>query len=263
MGVEPYDEAALLADWYGPLAEALGDELGCKVELTVATNYTAEVEAMRAGKLEVGEFGPLGYVLASKEAKAKALASFGNDGVPATYTASVVTWPGSGVTELEDCAGRSFGYSDPASTSGHLFPAYALKDAGIDPDKGVKGLYAGSHTASFEALRNHKVDCGELNSQTVATATTAGTYEKSDYTTLWTSDPIPLDPIAVRKDLPEAFQAKLAKALTSIDVASLSSAAELKDAAGGDQLVTQTDDAYDQIRDLAKVLDLDLTKVEG
>jgi hypothetical protein len=35
-----------------------------------------------------------------------------------------------------------------------------LSKNGIDPDKGVKAIYAGSHTASFEALRNHKVDAG-------------------------------------------------------------------------------------------------------
>ena len=57
-----------------------------------------------------------------------------------------------------------FPFSDPASTSGHLFPAYGLRKAGLDPDKDIKAIYAGSHTAAFEALYNKKVDAGELNS---------------------------------------------------------------------------------------------------
>ena len=142
-----------------------------KVELFVATSYNAEIEAMRNDKLEIGEFGPLGYVLAHQVAHAEAVATFaGENGQPATYTASIVTWPGSGVKTLADIKGQSFAYSDPSSTSGHLFPAYGLSKNGIDPDHGVKALYAGSHTASFEALRNHKVQAGELNSEEIASA---------------------------------------------------------------------------------------------
>ena len=46
------------------------------LNLNLATNYTAEVEAMRAGKLDVGEFGPLGYIFAHQLAKAQPVAVF-------------------------------------------------------------------------------------------------------------------------------------------------------------------------------------------
>ena len=107
-------------------------------------------------------------MLAHQVAKAEAVAAFADAyGKPDTYTAGIVTWPGSGVTTLADVKGNSFAYSDPASTSGHLFPAYWLRKSGIDPDKGVKAIYAGSHTATFEAIRNHKVLAGELNSEQI------------------------------------------------------------------------------------------------
>ncbi len=161
-GVEPYEDAALLAPAYQPLADALGKQLNCNVELNITTNYTAEIEAMRSGKLDIAEFGPLAYVFAQKIAKAELVATFSDaDGNPATYFASIVTWPGSRLTDVSQLGGHSFAYSDPASTSGHLYPAFGLASNGIDPDTGVQAIYAGSHTASFEALRNHKVDAGE------------------------------------------------------------------------------------------------------
>src|SRR5579884_2656355 len=157
-GVEPYEDAAVLAPAYQPLTDALGSALGCSVELDITTNYTAEIEAMRTGKLDIAEFGPLAYVFAQKLANAQLVATFSDaNGHPSTYTASIVTWPGSGVTDIHQLGGHTFAYSDPASTSGHLYPAYALESNGIDPDTGVQAIYAGSHTASFEALRNHKV----------------------------------------------------------------------------------------------------------
>jgi len=87
-GVEPYDTSARLTPIYEKIGKMIGDKIGCKVEIYVATGYNAEIEAMRNGKLEVGEFGPLGYVLAHQVAKAEAVAAFGNvEGKPVTYWA--------------------------------------------------------------------------------------------------------------------------------------------------------------------------------
>lgn len=261
-GVEPYEAAARLTPVFQDLGTLLGQALGCKVEVFVATNYTAEIEAMRNGKLEIAEFGPLGYVLAHQIAKAEAVASFADEaGKPDTYWASVVTWPGSGINTLAEVAGHSFAYSDPASTSGHLFPAYALRKAGLDPDKGVKPLYAGSHTASFEALRNHKVEAGELNSQQIRSAHDQGMWTDSIFVTLWRSDPIPQDPIAVRGDLPEPFKARAIAVLQSLDLSQLPEK-DLKVLTGaGKRLVATTDAAYDGIRDLVATLNIDLAKL--
>jgi phosphonate transport system substrate-binding protein len=264
-GVEPYESAQRMLPVYTDLAKMIGDKLGCKVQLYVATSYNAEIEAMRNNKLEFGQFGPLGYVLAHQVAHAQAVATFaGSEGKPATYYASIVTWPGSGVKTLADVKGRSFAYADPASTSGHLFPAFGLSKNGIDPDKDVKGVYAGSHTASFEALRNHKVDVGELNSEEIASAKLHNEYDPSAYVTLWKSEPIPLDPLAVRADLPADFKARLTSVLSSLDFRELPEAdqkflasnenAELK-------TVPQTDAAYNQIRDLVSTLHIDLAKL--
>ncbi len=56
-------------------------------------------------------------------------------------------------------------------------------------------IYAGSHTSSFEALYNHKVDAGELNSEQLESAKQRGHYKDGDVVFLWKSDPIPTDPI--------------------------------------------------------------------
>src|SRR6266516_7336137 len=94
-GVEPYEDAAILAPAYQPLADALGKALNCTIELNITTNYTAEIEAMRADKLDIAEFGPLAYVFAQKLAGAELLATFSDEqGNPATYYASIVTYPG-------------------------------------------------------------------------------------------------------------------------------------------------------------------------
>lgn len=261
-GVEPYETAPKLTPIYHEIGDLIGKKIGCKVDVLITTNYTAEIEAMRSGKLELGEFGPLGYVLAHQVAKADAVATFGNkDGQPETYTAGIVSWPGSGIQTLKEVAGHTFAYSDPASTSGHLFPAYALSKAGIDPDTGVKGIYAGSHGASFEALRNHKVQAGELNSQEIESATIAGSYKPGMFVELWRSNPIPIDPIAVAPSVQGPFRARLIEVLQTLDLKELPPDALKIIGSSGGRLVPQNDAAYNGIRDLVHVLKIDLAKL--
>jgi len=263
-GVEPYEDAAVLAPAYQPLSDALGKALNCEVELNITTNYTSEIEAMRSDKLEIAEFGPLAYVFAQKLAGAELVATFSDaDGNPATYYASIVTPADSGISDLSGVAGRSFAYSDPASTSGHLYPAFALKSNGIDPDTGVQAIYAGSHTSAYEALRNHKVDAGELNSDRIATATAAGGYSADDWVTLWKSAPIPQDPITVRGNLPAAFKSKVRETLLAFDFRTLSAEVQAmfkSDVAmAGSHLVADDDAYFDEIRSLVSTLNVDLS----
>ncbi|MGC2411228.1 MAG: phosphate/phosphite/phosphonate ABC transporter substrate-binding protein [Stellaceae bacterium] len=262
-GVEPYDTAPRLVPIYERVGKLIGDKLGCKVEVFVTTTYNAEIEAMRNGKLEIAEFGPLGYVLAHQVAKAEAVAAFGAvDGKPNSYWASLVTYPASGIKTVAEIKGHSFAFSDPASTSGHLFPAYGLRKAGIDPDKDIKAIYAGSHTASFEALYNHKVDAGELNSEQLESATQRGHYKDGDLIFLWKSDPIPTDPFTVRGDLPAGFKKRLTEVLQTLDLSTLDPAdRKIMVGTGITRLVPQTDDAYKLIRDLVKTLNIDLEKL--
>lgn len=261
-GVEPFDTSAKLVPIYDHIAKILGEKIGCDVKVFVATNYNAEIEAMRSGKLEIGEFGPLGYVLAHQVAKAEAVAAFaGKDGKPDHYWASLVTFPGSGIKTVQDLKGHTFAFSDPASTSGHLFPAYGMRKAGVDPDKDIKAIYAGSHTASFEALYNHKVDAGELNSEQVQSATQRGHYKDGDVVFLWKSDPIPTDPISVRGDLNPAFKQRLTEALQTLDLSSLPETDRKIMGLGGGHFVPQTDAAYNPIRDLVQTLHIDLEKL--
>ncbi len=261
-GVEPYDTAPKLAPIYEHIGKILSEKLGCEVKVFVTTNYNAEIEAMRNGKLEIGEFGPLGYVLAHQVAKAEAVAAFGTpDGKPDTYWASLVTYPSSGIKTAAEIKGHSFAFSDPASTSGHLFPAFAMRKAGLDPDKDVQAVYAGSHTASFEALYNKKVDAGELNMEQVESAKMRGHYQDGDFVVLWKSDPIPNDPICVRGDLPEGFKKRLTEVLQNLDLSVLSADDKKIIGLGGTRFVPQTDGAYDLIRDLVKTLNIDLNKL--
>jgi phosphonate transport system substrate-binding protein len=263
-GVVPGEDTTQLLPIYGRIGKLIADRLGCEVVAQTGTNYTAVIEAMRAHRVDIATFGAFSYVLAHAVANAEAVATFAAaDGTPGTYFATITTWPGSGLTTLQDVRGKAFAFSDPASTSGHLIPSYGLVKAGIDPEKDITPFYTGSHTASFEALRNHKVPVGELNSVAIAGAELAGFYKPADYVTLWKSAPIPNGPFAVRGDLPPGFKARLTQILRSLDLSSMPEK-DMKFLGRKDShaLAAVDDHSYDSIRDVVSVLHLDLSKMQ-
>lgn len=262
--VVPAEDTAKLTPIYEHLSELIGAKLGCKVVVQFGTNYTAVIEALRAHQAEMAQFGAFSYVLAHKMADAEAVSVYaGPDGKPGSYYATISTWPGSGVTKLTDVKGKAFAFADPASTSGHLVPSYALRKAGIDPDKDIRPFYTGSHTASFEALRNHKVPAGELNSTAIAGAKVAGMWDPANYVVLWQSDPIPNGPIALRGDLDAKFKARLTEVLQTMDLSTMPpDDMKFLGRASSRSFAAIGDHAYDGIRDIVSVLHIDLAKMD-
>jgi phosphonate transport system substrate-binding protein len=263
-GVVPGEDTTQLLPIYERIGKLIAARLDCRVATQTGTSYTAVIEAMRAHRIDMASFGAFSYVLAHQVAGAEAVATFAAaDGTPGSYFATITTWPGSGLTTLQDVKGKAFAFSDPASTSGHLIPTYGMVKAGIDPDQDIRSFYTGSHTASFEALRNHKVPVGELNSTAIAGAEQAGFYKPEDYVTLWKSAPIINGPIAVRGDLPAGFKARLAQILRTLDLSSMP-AKDMKflGRSTSRALAAVDDHSYDGIRDVVSVLHLDLSKMQ-
>lgn len=259
MGAIPAEDAAAMLPVFQPFADAISARLGCKVELFVGTSYNANIEAMRSKRIEIGTFGGLSYVLAHQVANAQAFAVEANKAGEAFHDwASIVTPKSTGITTLKQVAGHSFAYADPDSTSGHLFPAYALKSAGIDPDTGIRPYYAGNHAASWEALRNHKVDVGELDRFTTRIAMAKGEIDPNDYVTLWKSAPLPGGPMAIRGDLPESFKERVRKAVYAVDLSNIPDPNKILN---GVRWVPVSDSDYNQVRAVVSTLHIDLTKV--
>ena len=260
-GVEPYDSGPKFTGAYQALTKALATNLGCTVKLIITNNYTAEVEAMRAKKLDVAEFGPLGYIFAHKLSNAQPVAVFGTmQHKPVTYTAAIWVPKDSPITTVAGLKGHTLALSDPASTSGNLYPRYALIKAGLSPDKDVEIQYAGGHPQSLLALTNGKADAAEVNSQQQATAVAAGQFDTSKFRTLWRSDPIPNDPITVRGDLPQDFQSALKAALFKLAPAQL----KLVDTELGvdsGPMIPATDSMFKTVRSIVALEHLEISAI--
>lgn len=255
-GIEPYEDPAKLEPAYQVLADALEQELDCPVNVQVVEDYSAEVLAMRNGKLHLGQFGPLGYVFASEQAGAEPLVSFGTAaGELSGYTSAIWVPKDSKLQSLEDLRGKDLALGSVGSTSGDVLPRYALREAGIQ-DQELNMNYAGGHPEALLALTNGTVDAAQINSQTQATATAEGTFDESQFRMIWQSEQIPNDPITVAGDADPEFKAAVKDALLNLSPEAVAEVGAFLDVTPPGPMVEVTRDTYQPLFDLAETMGL-------
>jgi phosphonate transport system substrate-binding protein len=148
--------------------------------------------------------GPWGYVLANNEGGATAIATVKYDGKP-TYHSIVVARPELTITKFpSDAKGMSISFADVGSTSGWLIPTYWLKTQGIDPKTFFKYRDGASHPANEMAVASGQVDLATDYDRNLNSMIERGLIKSDAVKIVWTSEPLPNDPIVVRKDLDPA-----------------------------------------------------------
>ena len=140
----------------------LGRLTGVPVRVTVASDYAAVIEALRNHTADLAFVHPVGYVLASREAKARIVAKNVWHG-KSTFTSRIFVRKDSGVRQLEDLRDRTIAFVDPSSSSGYTYPMVLLIQRGLVKNRDPKTffrevVFAGSHDAAMLALVNGHVD---------------------------------------------------------------------------------------------------------
>ncbi|MGO1070994.1 phosphonate ABC transporter substrate-binding protein [Lysobacter sp. CA199] len=214
----PSEDSRAMIKQSQPMLDALGKQLGMKVQSFVATDYNGVIEALRSGHVDVAYLGPFSYVKAVEVAKAEAfaVAETSKNGSIA-YHAQIIVGAKTPIRTLKDLKGRNFAFVDPTSTSGYIFPMMGLKQAGIDPKRDFANVvYTGAHDANLLAVKNGRVDAATVADRILAEAQAKGMIAATDYRVIWRSPAIPESPMVWRKDLPAADKARIRKAFLAL-----------------------------------------------
>lgn len=203
----------LKQDWQ-PILEDMAKKTGLKVNAFFSSDYAGIIEGMRFNKVHVAWFGNKSAMEAVDRANAEVFAQMVNADGSQGYKSVLLVHRDSPIKSLEDmlknAKSLSFGNGDPNSTSGFLVPSYyVFAMNNVDPKSIFKVVRSANHETNALAVANKQVDVATNNTENLEKIQERFPDKFNEMRVIWTSPLIPLDPLVMRRDIPEATKAKI------------------------------------------------------
>ena len=205
----PSVDADTIASNSRELIEFLEQETGYYFATGIPTSYIAVVEALGSGRADIGAMNAFGYLMAHERYGATARLRMIRHGVD-YYQGQIVVRADSGIETLQDLQGKRFAFTDPASTSGYLFPLKMLREADVQLGN---EMFAMKHDSVITMVYQGQVDAGaSYHSAPAADGTIRDARERvrtqfpdveDRVRILAVTERIPNDPFVFRAGLPE------------------------------------------------------------
>ena len=243
----------------------LEKETGLYFKSGIPTNYIAVVEAFGSNRVDIGVMNSFGYLMANQKYGATAklkVVRYGHD----YYQGQIIAHVDSGIKQVRDIQGKRFAFTDPSSTSGHMFPLKILKENNVKPGQTV---FLTKHDTVVISVYQGRVDAGatyysapgptgEIRDARARVKTQFPDIEEK-VKVVAVTDKIPNDPFVFRKGLPEDISAKFIGALKKY-LATESGRSAFKRIYSVEGVVETTDQAYNGLRDMIKSINVDIGK---
>ena len=243
----------------------LEKETGMFFETGVPSSYVAVVEAFGSKRADIGVINSFSYLMANQKYGASAklkVIRYGKD----YYQGQIITRADSGIDDLKGINGKKFAYTDPASTSGYMFPKKVLLDENV---KVGEHVFAGKHDSVVTMVYQGQVDAGATfysaphngkigDARARVMTQFPGVIEKVKI--LKITEKIPNDPFVFRKDLPEAVTNKFIGAVKKY-IQSEKGKKVFEEIYSVDGVVDANDQDYNGLRAMVKAVGVDLSSM--
>ena len=257
----PSGEMARVSAGAEAVAKILQAKTGLYFKTTVATEYAGVIEALSTNppKAQMSSLATFAYILAADRGVTKSALVSVRNGLP-YYNGEIIANVSKGIKKLSDLKGKTFARVEPLSTSGWIIPMITLKANGINPEKDMKIVDAGSHDAVVAAVYAGDVDAGAC----YVDARTRIQQDKPDVMekiiVLNVSAPIPNDGVQFHPSVPAAIKDKIVNALLDMLKTDEGKAA-LNTAYQWTGLEKHDDSFYDPFRQVLQAAGMNVTEL--
>ncbi len=202
---------------FAPLFNAVSRSTGLHFDLRVGQSYSAVIEAMKSGLIDIAWFGPVSYVQARAAGAAELLAVSVVHG-ESVYYAGIFVPSDAPIRTVADLKGKRVAFGDINSSSSFAYQVAMMLDAGLDPSRDLASIrMTGSHAASLSALAEGMVDAACLSFESYMRAVNRGAIDPQRFRVLARSAPIPNPPMALHPALAPDLKATLRTAFARVN----------------------------------------------
>src|SRR5947209_3998108 len=197
----PVEDPAVYENAFKPFTEYLGKCVAKRVVYYPVQSNSAEIEAMRSGRLHVAGFstGPVGFAV--NMAGAVPFAGKGTEKGIEGYHLIVVVKASSPFQKLSDLKGKRVAHTSPSSNSGGLAPKVLFPEQGLKPGEDYPIIYSGGHDKSALGVATGDYDAAPVASDVFERMVARGTLKGEDFRIIYTSQVFPSSGFAYAHDL--------------------------------------------------------------
>lgn len=260
----PSGETDTVLAAFTDVTDIIYDETGLVIEPFVATEYAGVIEALSSDppNAHMASLATFAYLVAAERGVAEAELVSLRFGSP-SYSGQIFVRSDSGITSIDQLAGKTFCRPDPLSTSGWIIPSISLQAAGVNPDTDLAEVVdAGSHDASVVGVYNGDCDAG-------SSYVDARSSQEEDYPDIMDvlevieiSPPIPNDGVQYHPSVSRELRDEINAVLTTMHETE-EGASALYAAYEWDQLAEYGDDFYDPFRQVLDAAGVDVEDFMG
>ena len=205
----PVEDPAVYANIFKPFTDHLQACTGKRIIYYPVQSNSAEIEAMRSGRLHFAGFstGPTGFAV--NLAGAVPFAAKGVGSEVRGYHLIAVVKASSPYKTLADLKGKKVAHTSPSSNSGNLAPRVLFPAEGLTTDTDYKPLMSGGHDKSILGVASGDYDVGAVASDVYDRMVTRGTVKGEEFRTIFKSPVFPTSSFAHAHDLKPELAAKL------------------------------------------------------
>jgi phosphonate transport system substrate-binding protein len=205
----PVENPAVYQTIFQPLMDHLSTCTAKRVVYFPAQSNTAQIEAMRSGRLHISGYatGVVGFAV--NMAGAVPIVAMGDDKDYAGYQVWAVVKADSPYQKLADLKGKKVAHVSPSSNSGNLAPRVYFKDEGLTPDTDYKPLMSGGHDKSVLGVASGDYDMAPIASDVMERMVARGHVDGKLLKVIWKSPMFPTSSFSMSHDLKPELQAKI------------------------------------------------------
>jgi phosphonate transport system substrate-binding protein len=207
----PVEDPAVYENIFKPFTDYLAKCTSKKVVYYPVQSNSAEIEAMRSGRLHVAGFstGPTGFAV--NMAGAIPFAAKGTAEQYRGYHLAFVVKADSPYQNLSDLKGKKVAHTSASSNSGNLAPRALFPALGLTPDKDYQVVYSGGHDKSALGVVSGDYDGAPVASDVLERMITRGTIKKEQIRVIYKSATFPTSSFAYAHDLEPALAEQIKK----------------------------------------------------
>ena len=207
----PVEDPAVYENVFKPFTDYLGKCVSKRVVYFPVQSNSAEIEAMRSGRLHVAGFstGPTGFAV--NMAGAIPFATKGTGDEVQGYQLFFLVKKDSAFKTIADLKGKKVAHTSPSSNSGHLAPLVLFPKEGLKPDGDYKPVFSGGHDKTVLGVRAGDYDGGPVASDVYSRMVVRNTVKDDDFRIIYKSEVFPTSSFAYAHDLKPELAEKMKK----------------------------------------------------